>query len=775
MRYLAVIFCAVFVLFSLHEAQTKIIHVPADSSSIHTGINGAAAITDGTTYYVKKVEESIVISEPLIKETNEYVTVNLQEATSSLSKAGEPVLPVVTKVFTLPLGSKISHVDVSFSEGNKIGLSKPVQLGPEPIPKTGMRVPKETVKNSEIYESVELYPSNSFSYSMGAGIKGDERVIFLTVHCYPVRYSPSLGMLYYSERVDIRVTYEEPIVPISFPDVYDMVIIAPSMFSEELQPLIDHKNDRGVQTVLKTTEEIYGEYTGRDEPEKIKYFIKDAIETWNVRFVLLVGGAAQVPGRYTHIYFEYDYQDEWVFLSDLYYADVYDEELNFSSWDSNENDVFGEYNWYGNTDEVDLYPDVYLGRLACVNESQVITCVNKIITYETEKAHTQDWFTNLVLMGGDSLPGDEEQVDEGEYVNQHVIDTLDWFIPTRVWASNGLLYDAANISDAINDGAGFVFFNGHGNTTVWATHPHESYQWIPPGSYTNSHINALSNGNQLPIVISDACYHCQYDVASYCFGWTFITNPNGGAIGYLGGTDIDVSYGGVDIVTKGIERLCVIMTTNYKNGDATFGELWGNGITTYLSPVMDEIDYITVEEFQPFGDPSLLIAGDSQKPVKPTTPEGEIEGSVGQEYTYTSSTTDPDGDSLYYLFYWGDETYSEWVGPHASGEVAEAGHTWTDSGSYQIKVIAKDENGVFSEWSGELNVAMFEYVRGDANGDGVIDIADVVYLINYLFIDGPAPEPLEAGNANCDEVVDIADVVYLINYLFIGGPPPCEP
>jgi len=446
--------------------------------------------------------------------------------------------------------------------------------------------------------------------------------------------------------------------------------------------------------------------------------------------------------------------------------------LSFSSWDSNENDVFGEYNWYGNTDEVDLYPDVYLGRLACVNESQVITCVNKIIAYETEKAHTQDWFTNLVLMGGDSLPGDEEQVDEGEYVNQHVLDTLDWFIPTRVWASNGQLYDAANISDAINNGAGFVFFNGHGNTTVWATHPHESSQWIPPGYYTNSHVNALSNGGKLPIVVSDACYHCQYDVASYCFGWTFITNPNGGAIGYLGGTDIDVSYGGVDIVTKGIERLCVIMTTNYKNGDATFGELWGNGINTYLSPVMDEIDYITVEEFQPFGDPSLLIAGDSQKPAKPATPEGEIEGSVGQEYTYTSSTTDPDGDSLHYLFDWSDETYSEWVGPCASGDTAEASHTWTDQGSYQIKVIAKDENGVFSEWSDELTVAISEYIRGDANGDGVIDIADVVYLINYLFIDGPAPDPLWVGDANCDDVVNIADVVYLINYLFTGGPPP---
>jgi parallel beta-helix repeat protein len=64
------------------------------------------------------------------------------------------------------------------------------------------------------------------------------------------------------------------------------------------------------------------------------------------------------------------------------------------------------------------------------------------------------------------------------------------------------------------------------------------------------------------------------------------------------------------------------------------------------------------------------------------------------------------------------------------------------------------------------------YVRGDANGDGVIDVADVVYLINYLFISGPAPDPFWLGDANCDGVVNIADAVYLRNYLFLSGPPP---
>lgn len=743
------------------------------ASILTLGLLVAVAVADDTKYYVKSIEESVFVSEPMIKEKNQYVAVSLEKETSFLLKPGKPVLPVLTEVFCLPLGSKVNDVNVIFSDVSQMVLSKQVQPGPEPIPKTPLQTPKERVKDRETYESLELYPPKSFTYSIGAGIKGKQRVIFVTVECYPVRYSPGLNTLYWSKSADIKVTYDAPTSPMSFPDEYDMVVIAPSTFSEELQPLIDHKNGRGLETILKTTEDIYSEYSGRDEPEKIKYFIKDAIETWGIEFVLLVGGAGQVPGRYTHIYFDYDYQDYWVFLSDLYYADVYDAELNLSSWDSNENDVFAEYNWYGNTDEIDLYPDVYLGRLACIIEDDVTTCVNKIIAYETSAAHAQNWFTNLVLIGGDSLPGDEEEVDEGEYVNRAVMDTLDGFIPKRVWASNGKLDDASNISAAIDSGAGFVFFNGHGNTTVWATHPHESFDWIPPGNYRNSHVNVLSNANELPMVISDACYHCAYDAYPYCFGWAFVLNPNGGAIAFLGGTDIDVSYGGVDIVTKGIERLCVIMSTNYKQGEATFGELWVNAINTYLSPSMDEIDYITMEESQPFGDPSLIIGGDSQKPAKPAVPEGNTEIKVGQGYSYFSTTTDPDGDSIYYLFEWGDETYSGWVGAYPSGDSAGASHEWAEEGNCDIRVIARDKNGVFSEWSESLTLCIY-VLRGDANDDQEVTLVDIVYLINYLLKSGFAPYPLCEADVNCDAEVNVVDVVYLVNYLFRSGPAPCD-
>ncbi|KYK27196.1 hypothetical protein AYK20_02955 [Thermoplasmatales archaeon SG8-52-1] len=513
---------------------------------------------------------------------------------------------------------------------------------------------------------------------------------------------------------------------------YDMVIISPSLYTDELQTLIDHKNNRNLITTIKTTEEIFSEYSGRDEAEKIKYFIKDALDTLDISYVLLVGGADQLPSRYTHIYFEYDYQTEWVFLSDLYYADIYDKEMNFSSWDTNENNIFAEYNWSGNYDELDLYPDVYLGRLACINENEVIICVNKIINYETEKAYSRYWFKNLVLMGGDSLLGDEHHVDEGEYVNKAVINILDGFIPERIWASNGKLYQANNINNAINKGAGFVFFNGHGLTDIWATHPHESSQWIPIGNYKNSHVKSLVNGNKLPIVISDACYHCQYDVASDCFGWTFVTNPDGGCIAFLGGTDIDVSYGGEDIITKGIEKLCIDMSTNYIAGDKTFGELWGNGIKRYLNDNMDEMDYITIEEFQPFGDPSLIIAGESQPPSNPEI-DGPINGNIGVEYEWTFVSTDPDGDNISYYIDWGDKSgEGGWYGPYFSGEEVVITHKYKSKDTYTIKAIAVDEYGIESNWTyfevtmpriKIANISIFNFI---------LDHPNILSLIHWL-------------------------------------------
>lgn len=65
-----------------------------------------------------------------------------------------------------------------------------------------------------------------------------------------------------------------------------------------------------------------------------------------------------------------------------------------------------------------------------------------------------------------------------------------------------------------------------------------------------------------------------------------------------------------------------------------------------------------------------------------------------------------------------------------------------------------------------------QFTCGDINGDGKIDVGDAVFLVNYLFREGPSPDPVEMGNVNGDGACNIGDAVYLIAYIFRGGPAP---
>jgi hypothetical protein len=67
-----------------------------------------------------------------------------------------------------------------------------------------------------------------------------------------------------------------------------------------------------------------------------------------------------------------------------------------------------------------------------------------------------------------------------------------------------------------------------------------------------------------------------------------------------------------------------------------------------------------------------------------------------------------------------------------------------------------------------------QFLCGDADGTGQVTISDVVFVINYVFAGGLAPDPLLAGDADCNGLVNISDAVSLINFIFSGGASPCS-
>ncbi|MCK4404449.1 MAG: dockerin type I repeat-containing protein [candidate division Zixibacteria bacterium] len=124
-------------------------------------------------------------------------------------------------------------------------------------------------------------------------------------------------------------------------------------------------------------------------------------------------------------------------------------------------------------------------------------------------------------------------------------------------------------------------------------------------------------------------------------------------------------------------------------------------------------------------------------------------------------------------------------GVAANGIVSWDGSCWSALGSgvnsYRYTLTVYESKLTVGGWfsiAGEKvagYVAQWtkrDFICGDANGDGVIELGDVVYLINYVFRNGDPPDPIEAGDCNCNGIVDIGDVVYLINYLYRGGDPP---
>jgi len=97
---------------------------------------------------------------------------------------------------------------------------------------------------------------------------------------------------------------------------------------------------------------------------------------------------------------------------------------------------------------------------------------------------------------------------------------------------------------------------------------------------------------------------------------------------------------------------------------------------------------------------------------------GVEDGDIGNQYDYEATSTDPNGNVIYYQWDWGDGELSDWIGEYDSGVTCYMSHTWDVQGTYTIKVRAADDpagdghgepgnsgDGLVSDW-GTLEVTM---------------------------------------------------------------------
>ncbi|MEB2309349.1 MAG: C25 family cysteine peptidase [Candidatus Brocadiaceae bacterium] len=312
--------------------------------------------------------------------------------------------------------------------------------------------------------------------------------------------------------------------------VFNLLILSTFAFRDALQPLVNHKNSTGIRTLLIDIEQIYSNpahASGRDEQEKIKLAIASAYKSFGIRYALLVGDVDRFPVRYVRTW-DSNIWGHSFGPSDLYYADLYDDKGNFSTWDKDNNGLFGEMNakegwttsWAQlNRDQADLKPDIAVGRLPVSTAEELTILVRKIIDYET--AGATSWKRRAMLVTGDFENPRRDADNIGQKFSQrgyqiikhYYEDQPDWNDTSKIGQRAGLL------NTEMNSGFGFVIYLGDGAEDAWVN-------W-----YRQSDVGALNNSAKLPIILAASCSTAAFTFLERTDGMPYYVRKDGGDYG----------------------------------------------------------------------------------------------------------------------------------------------------------------------------------------------------------------------------------------------------
>ena len=324
----------------------------------------------------------------------------------------------------------------------------------------------------------------------------------------------------------------------------EMIFIAPNdtNFIDELIPLMEWKNQKGVKTIILSN---FSEYTGSDNAEKIRNMIKEYHENENIQWVLLAGDVEEdlIPIRYSYNpdtvvvsgQAEYSGWNEYYKPTDFYYSAL------SGTWDDDGDGKWGENpeNNGNGIDEIIWSPDVYVGRLPASNASELQIMVNKTLKYEINP-EIGSWMNQMLLAGGVSSfdpPEDEARLTEYIWQNYtinhmnftHLAKTTSSFTPS-VPPEPNILDNLNGISfiNGVNEGYSTIIIAGHADPTRITDASGVTF-------YSNTDARSSSNINKLSLIYADACTTSSYDQGDSSIGERLIKRLSAGAIGYIGG------------------------------------------------------------------------------------------------------------------------------------------------------------------------------------------------------------------------------------------------
>ena len=262
-----------------------------------------------------------------------YNTVNFTNTMLS-GIPGEPVLPYHEIVLLLPPGESAVSIKITGEDETMVPGSFSLFPGQYARPTTDT-VSHALVRNLAVYQQNAIYPAQPEGKLITQYLNG---YAFALSSFTPLMYNPATGKLSYYRKMTVSITTahsassvtamknlssspgirekarffsQNPEMMQQYPvrespaTAYQYLVISPTVFKTEFQPLINMYAGKGITVKVVTTDSISGVMTGNDLQERIRNFIKGEYQNSSIQYVLLAGNPALVPARgfYCQVYF----------------------------------------------------------------------------------------------------------------------------------------------------------------------------------------------------------------------------------------------------------------------------------------------------------------------------------------------------------------------------------------------------------------------------------------------------------------------------------------
>ncbi len=497
---------------------------------------------------------------------------------------------------------------------------------------------------------------------------------------------------------------------IPVPEDGEMLIISYNGFMDAMEPFVEWKNQKGLKTTMVSVSETGTSYTS------IKNYVEDFYDSHNLAYLLLVGDITQIPSK---------------------------------NYGGGESDI-----WYAYISGNDSYPEFFVGRFSAENTSHVNTQVERSIEYERDPQLGADWYGKGVMVASNEGAG---YGDDGEADWQHArnmrADLLDY-----TYYSVDEMYDGSHggsdasgnpnsttLKNALNDGRSMLHYTGHGDVTVIVT-----------TNFNTSHVNSLTNANELPFVCTVGCVTGNF--AGYnCLGEAFQRathngEPSGGIASFMS----TIYQGWAPPMSAQDEMVDILVESYINNRKVTFGGVSFNGCLKmnddYDNSGDNETDHWVI-----FGDPSVVLRTDLPTEIS-VSHSGSIE--VGAS-TYSVNVSGGGDFNLAALSVNGEYLGAAYADDSGNAVIELEGSFETDD---EILLTVTGYNTTTVIESVSIGNPCGDTVLGDANGDGITNILDVIQLVNFVLNTNEADNcQFTALDLNNDNVLNIMDIILLVN------------